>query len=147
VPGVTDVNSFGGQVKQYQVLLDPGKLKSLNLTIRDVTEAIEKNNATVGAGYIEHREEQLMVRGIGQARNVDDLKDIVVKSPGGTPIHLHDVGEVVIGNEPRQGATTYNGKGEVVAGIVMMLKGASSREVVDSVTAKIKTIERRCLKG
>ena len=142
VPGVTDVNSFGGQVKQYQVLLDPGKLKSLNLTIHDVMESVEKNNATVGAGYIEHREEQYMVRGIGQARGVDDLKDIVVKSSGGIPIHLHDVGDVAIGNEPRQGVTTYDGKGETVAGIVMMLKGASSREVVEGVTKKIKTIEK-----
>jgi cobalt-zinc-cadmium resistance protein CzcA len=142
IPGVTDVNSFGGQVKQYQVMLDPGKLKSLNLTIHDVMEAVEKNNATVGAGYIEHREEQYMVRGIGLARGVDDLKDIVVKSSGGTPIHVHDVGEVAIGNEPRQGVTTYDGKGETVAGIVMMLKGASSREVVEGVTTKIKTIEK-----
>lgn len=147
VPGVTDVNSFGGQVKQYQVLLDPGKLKSLNLTIHDVMEAVEKNNSTVGAGYIEHREEQYMVRGIGLARGVDDLKDIVVKSSGGTPIHLHDVGEVAIGNEPRQGVTTYDGKGETVAGIVMMLKGASSREVVEGVTTKIKTIEKALPKG
>ena len=147
VPGVTDVNSFGGQVKQYQVLLDPGKLKSLNLTIHDVMEAVERNNATVGAGYIEHREEQYMVRGIGLARGVEDLNDIVVKSTGGTPIHLHDVGEVAIGNEPRQGVTTYDGKGETVAGIVMMLKGASSREVVDGVTSKIKTIEKALPEG
>jgi len=147
VPGVTDVNSFGGQVKQYQVLLDPGKLKSLNLTIHDVMDAVEKNNATVGAGYIEHREEQYMVRGIGLARGVADLKDIVVKSTGGTPIHLHDVGDVAIGNEPRQGVTTYDGKGETVAGIVMMLKGASSREVVDGVTEKIKTIKKALPEG
>lgn len=147
VPGVTDVNSFGGQVKQYQVMLDPGKLKSLNLTIHDVMEAVEKNNATVGAGYIEHREEQYMVRGIGLASGVDDLKNIVVKSSGGTPIHVHDVGDVVIGNEPRQGVTTYDGKGETVAGIVMMLQGASSREVVEGVTDKIKTIEKALPEG
>jgi len=147
VPGVTDVNSFGGQVKQYQVLLDPGKLKSLNLTVHDVMEAVEKNNATVGAGYIEHREEQYMVRGIGLARGVDDLKNIVVKSSGGTPIHVHDVGDVAIGNEPRQGVTTYDGKGEAVAGIVMMLQGASSREVVEGVTTKIKTIEKALPEG
>ena len=147
VPGVTDVNSFGGQVKQYQVLLDPGKLKSLGLTIHEVMEAVDNNNATVGAGYIEHREEQYMVRGIGLARGVEDLNGIVVKSSGGTPIHLHDVGEVVIGNEPRQGVTTYDGRGEAVAGIVMMLKGASSREVVEGVTAKIKTIQKALPEG
>ncbi|MBI2353800.1 MAG: efflux RND transporter permease subunit [Deltaproteobacteria bacterium] len=147
VPGVTDVNSFGGQVKQYQVLLDPAKLKSLNLTIHDVMEAVERNNATVGAGYIEHREEQYMVRGIGQARGVDDLNAIVVKSVGGTPIHMHDVGMVAIGNEPRQGATTHDGKGEAVAGIVMMLQGASSREVVEGVAKKVKTIEKALPEG
>jgi len=147
VPGVTDVNSFGGQVKQYQVLLDPVKLKSLNLTVRDVMEAVEKNNATVGAGYIEHREEQYMVRGIGLARGVDDLKEIVVKSSAGSPVYLKNIGEVVIGNEPRQGATTYDGKGETVAGIVMMLKGASSREVVAGVTEKVKTVEKALPEG
>lgn len=147
VPGVTDVNSFGGQVKQYQVVLDPGKLKSHHLTVGEVMEALEKNNATVGAGYIEHREEQYMVRGIGLARGVEDLKNIVVKSAGGTPVQVLDLGEVVIGDEPRQGATTYDGKGEAVAGIVMMLKGASSREVVEGVARKIATIERALPEG
>jgi heavy metal efflux system protein len=147
VPGVTDVNSFGGQVKQYQVLIDPGKLKSLGLTIRDVKEAVENNNATVGAGYIEHREEQYMVRGIGLARGIDDLNRIVVTSRGGTPIHLHDVAEVAIGNEPRQGATTHDGKGEAVAGIVMMLQGASSKEVIAGVTEKVKTIRKALPEG
>jgi cobalt-zinc-cadmium resistance protein CzcA len=147
VPGVTDVNSFGGQVKQYQVVLDPGKLKSLNLTIHDVMEAVEKNNSTVGAGYIEHREEQYMVRGLGLAKGIDDLNRIVVTSRGGTPIHLDDVAQVVIGNEPRQGVTTYDGKGEAVAGIVMMLKGASSKEVVAGVTEKVKTIQKALPEG
>ncbi|WP_298271112.1 efflux RND transporter permease subunit [Geobacter sp.] len=142
VPGVTDVNSFGGQVKQYQVQIDPGKLKSLGLTIHDVMEAVEKNNSTVGAGFIEHREEQYMVRGIGLAKGIDDLNRIVVASRGGTPIHLDDVAQVTIGNEPRQGATTHDGKGEAVAGIVMMLKGASSKEVIAGVTEKVKTIRK-----
>ncbi len=147
VPGVTDVNSFGGQVKQYQVQIDPGKLKSLGLTIHDVMEAVEKNNATVGAGFIEHREEQYMVRGIGLAKGIDDLNRIVVTSRGGTPIHLDDVAQVTIGNEPRQGATTYMGKGEAVAGIVMMLKGASSKEVIAGVTEKVKTIQKALPQG
>lgn len=142
VPGVTDVNSFGGQVKQYQVLIDPGKLKSLGLTIQNVMESVEKNNSNVGAGFIEHREEQYIVRGLGLAKGIDDLKKIVVTSRGGTPIHLKDVAEVVIGNEPRQGATTRDGKGEGVAGIVMMLRGASSKEVVAGVTEKVKTIRK-----
>ncbi len=147
VPGVTDVNSFGGQVKQYQVQIDPGKLKSLGLTIHDVMEAVEKNNTTVGAGFIEHREEQYMVRGIGLAKGIDDLNRIVVASRGGTPIHLEDVAQVAIGNQPRQGATTHDGKGEAVAGIVMMLKGASSKEVIAGVTDKVKTIQKALPEG
>ena len=147
VPGVTDVNSFGGQVKQYQVLIDPGKLKSLGLTIYNVIEAVEKNNSTTGAGYIEHREEQYMVRGLGLAKGIDDLKRIVVASRGGTPIHLDDVAQLEIGNEPRQGATTYDGKGEAVAGIVLMLKGASSKDVVAGVKEKVKTIQKALPEG
>ncbi|HXV19610.1 MAG TPA: CusA/CzcA family heavy metal efflux RND transporter, partial [Desulfuromonadales bacterium] len=147
VPGVTDVNSFGGQVKQYQVVLDPGKLKSLNLTIHEVMEAVEMNNATVGAGYIEHREEQYMVRGLGLARGIEDLEQIVVTARGGTPIHIHDVATVVIGNEPRQGVTTHDGQGEAVAGIVMMLKGASSKEVVAGVKEKVETIRKTLPEG
>jgi cobalt-zinc-cadmium resistance protein CzcA len=110
-------------------------------------EAVEKNNATVGAGYIEHREEQYMVRGIGLAKGIDDLNRIVVTSRGGTPIHLDDVAQVTIGNEPRQGVTTHDGKGETVSGIVMMLKGASSKEVVAGVTEKVKTIQKTLPKG
>lgn len=147
VSGVTDVNSFGGQVKQYQVLVDPGKLKSLGLTIRNVMEAVENNNSNIGAGYIEHREEQYMVRGLGLAKGIDDLKQIVVASRGGVPIHLHDVAELAIGNEPRQGSTTYDGKGEAVAGIVLMLKGASSKEVVEGVKNKVKTIQKALPEG
>ena len=147
VPGVTDVNSFGGQVKQYQVQIEPGKLKSLGLTLRDVYEAVERNNATTGAGYIEHREEQYMVRGLGLAKNIDDLNRVVVASRGGTPIHLDDIAQVVVGSEPRQGATTYNGKGEAVAGIVLMLKGASSMEVVAGVKEKVKTIQKALPEG
>jgi cobalt-zinc-cadmium resistance protein CzcA len=147
VPGVTDVNSFGGQVKQYQVLIDPGKLKSLDLTIQSVMESVEKNNSNVGAGFIEHREEQYIVRGLGLAKGIDDLKEIVVASRGGTPVHLNDVAEVVIGNEPRQGVTTYDGKGEAVAGIVMMLKGASSKDVIAGVKDKVKTIQKSLPEG
>lgn len=147
VPGVTDVNSFGGQVKQYQVLIDPGKLKSFGLTIHNVIEAVEKNNSTTGAGYIEHREEQYMVRGLGLAKGIDDLKRIVVASRAGTPIHLDDVAQLVIGNEPRQGATTYDGKGEAVAGIVLMLQGASSKDVVAGVKEKVKTIQKALPEG
>jgi cobalt-zinc-cadmium resistance protein CzcA len=147
VPGVADVNSFGGKVKQYEVVIDPDKLKSLNLTIRDVYEAVESNNLTAGAGYIEHRDEQYMVRGLGLAKSMEDLKDIVVTSRGGTPIHVHDVATVSIGSEPRQGATTYDARGEAVAGIVMTLKGSSGKEVVSGVKKKVETIQKSLPEG
>ncbi len=147
VPGVADINSFGGKVKQYEVVIDPDRLKSFDLTIRDVYEAVESNNVTAGAGYIEHRDEQYMVRGLGLAKSTEDLKEIVVTSRGGTPIHVHDVAEVGIGSEPRQGATTYDGKGEAVAGIVMMLKGASGKEVVTGVKEKVETIRKSLPEG
>ncbi|MBI5694113.1 MAG: efflux RND transporter permease subunit, partial [Nitrospirae bacterium] len=141
VPGVTDVNSFGGQVKQYQVVADPAKLASLGLAPHDLMSAIEENNQTTGAGYIEHRAEQFMVRGLGLASDMEDLGGIVVASRGGTPILLRDVAEVTVGSEPRQGATTYDGKGETVAGIVLMLKGAESHEVVKLVKEKMETVK------
>ena len=142
VSGVTDVNSFGGQVKQYQVRIDPGKLKSLGLSMRDVYEAVRNNSATTGAGYIEHRQEQYMVRGLGLAKGIGDLNRIVVAARGGTPILLGDVAQVAIGSEPRQGATTRDGKGETVAGIVLMLKDASGKVVVAGVKEKMKTIRK-----
>ncbi len=147
VPGVADINSFGGKVKQYEVVIDPDKLRSLDLTIRDVFEAVESNNVTAGAGYIEHRDEQYMVRGLGLAKSISDLSAIVIASRGGTPIHVHDVADVRIGSEPRQGATTYDGKGEAVAGIVMMLKGASGKEVVSAVKGKVEAIEKSLPEG
>lgn len=147
VPGVADINSFGGKVKQYEVVIDPDKLKSFDLTVRHVYEAVESNNVTAGAGYIEHREEQYMVRGLGLAKSIEDLKEIVVTSRGGTPIHVHDVAEVSLGSEPRQGATTYDGKGEAVAGIVMMLKGASGKEVVTGVKKKVEAIQKSLPEG
>lgn len=147
VPGVADINSFGGKVKQYQVVIDPDKLKSLDLTIRNVYEAVESNNRTAGAGYIEHRDEQYMVRGLGLAKSIEDLNEIVVTSRGGTPIHVHDVAKVAIGSEPRQGATTYDGKGETVSGIVLMLKGSSGKEVVSGVKKKVETLQKSLPEG
>lgn len=145
VPGVTDVNSFGGKVRQYEVVIDPDKLRGLNLTVRDVYEAVANNNLTAGAGYIEHRDEQYMVRGLGLASDVSDLRDIVVTSRDGTPVHVHDIAQVRIGSEPRQGATTYDGKGETVAGIVMTLRGASGKLVVAGIREVVETTIRKSL--
>jgi len=142
VPGVTDVNSFGGFVKQYHVLIDPGKLISYNLTLREVFEAVEKNNANAGGNFIEHNSEQYIVRGLGLVKSSEDLQNIIIASHDGTPIYVKNVADVTIGPEIRQGAVTKDGKGEVVAGITLMLKGASGREVVTNVKEKVQEIQK-----
>jgi cobalt-zinc-cadmium resistance protein CzcA len=142
VPGVTDVNSFGGLVKQYQILVRPERLTSFGLTLREVLDAVGANNANASGGYIEHHGEQYVVRGLGLVGNPDDLRTTVVAVKGGTPIYVRDVAEVTVGPEPRQGFVTRDGKGEAVAGIVLMLKGASGRDVVGAVKAKLPTVQQ-----
>jgi len=142
VPGVTDVNSFGGLVKQYQVLIRPERLSSYGVTLQQVFEALERNNANASGNYIEHGSEQYVVRSLGQVKDVRDIENIIVSSQGHAPVAVKDVAQVVIGAELRQGAVTANGEGETVAGIVLMLKGASGREVVNAVKEKLPTIRR-----
>ena len=143
VPGVNEVNSFGGLEKQYQVLIDPQKLLNYNLTLREVFQAVSENNANAGGAYIEHGNEQYLVRGSGLVQGIDDIKNIIVKTlENGTPIFVHNVADVQLGPAIRQGAVTMNGEGEVTAGIAMMLKGENSRAVVDRVKEKIVTIKK-----
>lgn len=148
VPGVTEVNSFGGQEKQYQVRLDPAKLMSYGLSLRDVLEAVARNNANVGGAYIEHGAEQYLLRGIGLAESASDIANIVVKAgKEGIPIFVRDLGEVVEGATVRQGAVTADGKGEIVAGIAMMLKGENSRAVVNRVKERVEQVKKTLPKG
>src|SRR5581483_5307207 len=143
VPGVTEVNSFGGREKQYQVQLDPAKLQSYGLALHDVLDAVVRNNANVGGAYIEHGSEQYLLRGIGLVESSDDLANIVVKTGDhGVPVYVRDVGSVVTGSTVRQGAVTADGKGEIVAGIVMMLKGENSRAVVENVKARVQQVRK-----
>jgi cobalt-zinc-cadmium resistance protein CzcA len=143
VPGINEVNSFGGLEKQYQVLIDPQKLLSYNLTLRDVYNAVTENNANAGGAYIEHANEQYLVRGSGLVQSIDDINNIIVKTlENGTPIYVHNVADVQLGSAIRQGAVTMNGEGEVAAGITMMLKGENSRVVVDRVKEKIESVKR-----
>lgn len=142
-PGVTEVNSFGGLQKQYQVRLDPAKLQSYGLTLRNVLQAVTENNANVGGGYIEHGSEQYLLRGIGLAEKPEDVASIVVKTgKEGVPIYIRDLGEVVQGATIRQGAVTADGEGEIVAGIVLMLKGENSRVVVESIKERVEAIKK-----
>jgi cobalt-zinc-cadmium resistance protein CzcA len=133
IAGVNEVNSFGGHVKQYQVLVDPDRLLAYGLTSTDVVEAIERGNANAAGGVIVRGWEQVYLRGVGLLRDIPDLERVVLGARGGAPVYLRDVAEVVVGAEPRQGAVTRDGRGEVVAGMVIMLKGENSRDVVDRV--------------
>ncbi len=140
VPGVTDVNSFGGHVKQFQVLVDPDRLRKFDLTLREVFRAVGENNANAGGNFIEHASEQFVIRGVGLLRSIQDIEEIVVASHDGTPVYVRDVAQVVTGPEVRQGAIVADGRGEAVAGIVLMIRGGSGRDIVDRVKRKVADI-------
>jgi heavy metal efflux system protein len=140
IPGVNEVNSFGGYVKQYQVLLAPEKLLQYGLTTGEVVDAIESNNANAGGGVIVRGWEQVYLRGVGLLTDIPDIERIVLRASGGAPVYLRDVAEVTIGAEPRQGAVTRDGRGEVVAGMIIMLKGENSKQVVGRVKEAIGKI-------
>ncbi|MFL5410831.1 MAG: efflux RND transporter permease subunit, partial [Myxococcales bacterium] len=133
IPGVNEVNSFGGAVKQYQVLVHPDRLVKYRLTVRDVSEAIERSNGNAAGGVIVAGWEQTYLRGVGLVRDIPDVERIVLGAFDGSPVYLRDVADVVIGAEPRQGAVTRDAKGEAVAGMVIMLKGANAKDVVAGV--------------
>ncbi|HQY53245.1 MAG TPA: CusA/CzcA family heavy metal efflux RND transporter [Ignavibacteria bacterium] len=139
--GVADVNSFGGFEQQYHILINPDALKSHNFTLRDIYEAVINNNSNVGGGTIEKNADQYSIRGIGLIENIEDLESIVIKSEDGIPIYLSQIAEIEYGKGLRVGAVTQDGKGEVVAGIVLMLKGANSREVAQRVHEKMEEIK------
>jgi heavy metal efflux system protein len=143
VAGVTEVNSFGGEVRQAQVVVRPERLASFGLTLHDVVEAVESNNAVAAGGYLEHRDEQYILRGLGAAATLDDLRNTVIRaSKAGVPVLIGDVADVRYGAELRQGAVSHDGLGEVVSGIVMMLRGENSREVVARVRERVADINR-----
>jgi cobalt-zinc-cadmium resistance protein CzcA len=143
VPGVTEVNSFGGFVRQVQVTIIPERLVAYGLTLHDVVEAIEAGNAIAAGGYLEHGDEQYILRGLGQATSADDLRRTVIRSSTtGVPVLIGDVADVRYGPELRQGAVSRDGNGEVVSGIVMMRRGENSREVVRDVRARVAEINR-----
>lgn len=141
VPGVADVNSIGGYTKQFHVTPYPERLLAYGFTFRDVLEALARNNANIGAGYIERRGEQYLIRAPGQVQELADIRRVVMGNHQGTPIHLDDVADVALGNELRTGAATQDGQ-EVVLGTVFMLMGENSRTVSQRVAAKMDDINR-----
>src|SRR5262245_37836452 len=142
VPGVADVLSFGGDVKQYQVVVDQQALVNYNITLKSLFDAIQANNQNSGANFIEHGDEQYVVRGLGLVKDIEDIKNIVLDSRGGTPIRVSDVARVEIGNEIRQGAVTKDGQGEVVTGIVLKRINENTKQVIDRIKEKVAEINK-----
>ena len=148
VKGVAEVSSLGGYLKQYEIAIDPSKLKAINITIKDVFSALEDNNQNTGGAYIEKGPTVLFIRSEGLVGSFDDIKNIVVKNlANGTPILIRDIAEVKLGNATRYGAMTYNGKEEVSGAVVMMLKGANSYEVIKNIKEKIVQIQKTLPEG
>ncbi len=147
VPGVADINTWGGLTRQYEVQVDPGKLRAYDLSLRDVFHRISENNANFGGGFVEHASEQYTVRGLGRLSGVEDLGKIVMSSRQGTPIYLQDIAEIRIGAMPRQGAVTRDGVGESVSGMVIMLKGQNSKTVIERVKKALERIRATLPEG
>lgn len=146
VPGVTEINSIGGFAKEYQIAPIPERLASLGVTMQDVVTALDRNNGNVGAGYIEKRGEQYLIRAPGQVTSLEDIGDVILRSANGVPVRIRDVAEVGIGRELRTGAATDNGR-EVVLGTVFMLIGENSRTVSQAVDKKMLEINKSLPEG
>ncbi|CAL66268.1 CusA/CzcA family heavy metal efflux RND transporter [Christiangramia forsetii] len=146
-PGVAEVSGFGGFVKQYEIAIDPDKLQSMDITIEEIFTALEKNNQNTGGAYIDKGPNAFFIRSEGLVNNLQELEKIVIKESSGTPILVRDVAKVQFGHGVRYGAATRNGEGEVVTGIVMMLKGANSSAVINNVKDKIEQIKETLPEG
>lgn len=147
IPGIVEINSFGGYLKQYEVAVDPDALYSLNITIGDVFEALSRNNENTGGSYIEKINRAYYIRSEGMISSLDDIRRIVVANRGGIPIHVSDVGTVKFGSAKRFGAMTRDGKGECVGGIAMMLKGANANVVTRELESRVEKIQKMLPEG
>lgn len=140
VSGVNEVNSWGGQTKQYTIEVDPLALQRYGLTLRDVFTRLGENNRNFGGGFIEHAQQQYTIRGLGRTQTLRDIEHIVLLAERGTPVLIRDVARVVIGSVPRQGAVLRNGEGETVSGMAIMLKGENSLQVIDRIKARLSQL-------
>lgn len=143
IPGVAEINSQGGFAKQYQVLVNPDKLRHYGLSIQDVYLAVGRNNANAGGGVLPHYAEQYLIRGIGLIRNIDDIGMIVLRERDGVPVYLRDLASIEIGYETRQGAVIKNGVTEAVGGIVIMIASGNAKEVVSRIKARVDEINQK----
>ena len=147
VPGVTSILSMGGHVLQYQINVDPHKLRKYNISLNDIIEAVNSNNRNVGGQYLVIGAEEYLVRGIGLLRNLDDIKEIPIKEEGGTPILIGDVARIEYGREIRRGVVTHNGTEEIVSGLVLKLYGENTSKVISALYKKIKELQRNLPAG
>jgi heavy metal efflux system protein len=147
VPGVANVVTYGGFVKQYQVLVSPHKLRSYGLHLATVEQALRENNANVGGNFIERAGQEVIIRGIARIENLDDINNIVLASHNGTPVTVQDVAEVQIGPAFRRGSASMNGTGEAVTGMVMTRRGVNTKETVDRVQERIHAIQGELPEG
>lgn len=147
IPGVVEVNSFGGYLKQYEVAIKPERLRQLGVSLTEILTALENANENTGGAYIEKNSEAFFIRSEGLARTIDDIKKIVVRTEGDTPLLIGDVGEVRIGSALRYGAVSHNAEGEIVLGIVMMLKGENAANVIQRVKERLAQVEQSLPEG
>ncbi|MFM8696135.1 MAG: efflux RND transporter permease subunit [Betaproteobacteria bacterium] len=143
IPGVAEINSQGGYVKQYQALVDPGRLRHYGLSVQQVVQAIADNNSNASGGILPQVQEQYLIRGVGLIRTLEDIGNIVVKEQGGLPVYVKDVAAVQIGHEVRQGAIIKGGYTEAVSGIVLMMRGGNAKEVVGRVKERVDEINAK----
>lgn len=147
IPGIVEINSFGGYLKQYEVAVDPDALYSLNITIGEVFEALNRNNQNTGGSYIEKANRAYYIRSEGMISQIEDIEKIVITNRGGIPVHINDVGKVRFGAPKRFGAMTMDGKGECVGGIAMMLKGANANVVTKELEARVAKVQHMLPEG
>jgi cobalt-zinc-cadmium resistance protein CzcA len=143
IPGVAEINSTGGYVRQYQVLVEPDRLRYYKVSIQDVYQALARNNANSGGGVLPQRAEQYLVRGIGLVKDLEDIRNIVLKEVGGTPVFIRDVAEVAFGEEARAGAMVKDGYTEAAGGVVMMIRAGNAKEITGRVKARVSEINER----
>jgi cobalt-zinc-cadmium resistance protein CzcA len=137
IPGVAEINSTGGYVKEYQTLVDPQKLRYFGLAIADVYDALKRNNENAGGGILAEHAEQYLIRSIGLIRGVDDIRNIVLRENAGTPVYIRDVADVRVGEEVRYGAMVKGGYTEAVGGVIMMTAGGNAKEVVTRIKERV----------
>ena len=140
IPGVAEINSQGGYVKQYQALVNPDRMRHYKVTLQDVFQALARNNANSGGGVLPHYAEQYLIRGVGLIKNLDDIRSIVLKEQDGVPVFVRDVAEITIGHEVRYGALVKNGVTESVGGIVMMIRAGNAKDVVSRIKERVAEI-------